>query len=338
MHQKLQQNLDVLHYLIKDISTEQLAWRSGDDSLSLEALIGHLCRVEQLHQASLMSCHPNIPVRETAAGRMAFSLLTLDCSSSSFEAYARSRQQTVALLKNKEDLYLQINHLLFGTLTLSELVVKIDTYDRHHIRQTESMLRRMPLNPLKARAIQEIETYHRRYQPYLRQAESLLDIGVGTGLALNHIMRHNPHIQFSGVDVRDLRLPEVNIPLQIYNGHTLPFADNQFDVSLLFYVLHHCHAPVRVLAEAVRVTRQKLIFIEEFDRPDADETSLDVTERYGHRAIGLPSDMPYQLINQPDFEMMLAAHRLIVVERQLLSSRTTRPVQKFLYVARLALP
>jgi ubiquinone/menaquinone biosynthesis C-methylase UbiE len=140
----------------------------------------------------------------------------------------------------------------------------------------------------------------------------------------------------AGVDVRDLRLLNVDVPLRVYDGHTLPFTTNQFDVSLLFYVLHHCQDPHRLLHEAVRVTRQKIIIIEEFDRPGADTTSLDMTERQSHRALGIPPDLFYQLFDQPEFEEMLQAHNLIQLEQQLLPSKTTRPVRKYLYVLQLA--
>ena len=336
MYRKLQHNFDIIQYLLKDISAEQLAWRNPKDSLTLDEIIERLNRLEQWHHASLR-LHPiKIPTLCFAPfGVDAISRKVAHCPCN-FETYVDSRRHTLAMLKDIPEPYFQMRHPRFGLLTLADLIPKIDAYDQAHIRQIESIIRCMPLNPLLIRAKCEIDSYHRRYQFHLQQAQSVLDIGVGTGLALNHIMQNHPQIRFAGVDVRDLRLPEINIPLQIYNGHTLPFADNQFDVSLLFYVLHHCQNPERVLDEAVRVTRQKIVLIEEFDRPDADEISLDLTERHGHRAIGLPSDMPYQLFSKPEFEMMLSAHGLVQLDQQRLPSRTTRPVEKFLYVTQLA--
>ena len=104
---------------------------------------------------------------------------------------------------------------------------------------------------------------------------------------------------------------------------------------LLFYVLHHCEYPQQVLWEAIRVTRGKIIIIEEFDRPNVDETSLDLTERQSHRALGIPPDLYYQLFDQSEFEQVLQAHNLIQLDRQLLPSKTTRPVEKYLYVMEL---
>lgn len=338
MYKKLQHNFDVIQYLIKDVSPEQLGWRENEASLSLGEILDHLRDVERWHVAARM------PEVEAGYGVLSSANETNEPVSEkrnlladyarTFEQYACHRRQTIERLKHVgPDLrQQQVAHHLFGHVTLPELVARIDAYDQSYIDQIEKIIHNMPLNPLLARAVYEIDHYYKRYRPYLNQATSVLDIGVGTGLALRYLMLQNPHITFAGVDVRDLRLPGVKVPLRIYDGHTLPYDDDQFDVSLLFYVLHHCQNADRVLAEATRITRRRLIIIEEFDRPEADETSLDLTERQSHRALGLPADLPYQLFDKPEFEAMLKRYRLAELEQQLLPSRTTRPVQKYLYL------
>jgi ubiquinone/menaquinone biosynthesis C-methylase UbiE len=47
-----------------------------------------------------------------------------------------------------------------------------------------------------------------------------------------------------------------------YDGIRLPFVDDAFDTTLTLLTLHHCENPERVLDEAVRVTRGRLIVIE----------------------------------------------------------------------------
>lgn len=336
MHRKLQRNFDIIQFLLKDISTEQLTWREPESDRSLGEIITHLIHLERLHHHCLHQMSEKLPALQPASGAFWDDPLLLVDYHSSFETYTRCRCQTLTLLETLANPWGYPQHPPLEPASLTEVVAKIDAHDQPHIRQIETIIQAMPLNPLLARAISEIDEYHRRYQPYLSQAQRVLDIGVGTGLALRHVMRHNPYLSFTGVDIRDLRLSDIKVPLQLYDGETLPFANRQFDVSLLFYVLHHCQNPGRVLEEAVRVTGQKLILIEEFDRPGADQISLDLTERYGHKAIGLPADLPYQLFNQLDFEAMLDSHRLTCLDRQILPSRTSRPVQKFLYVAEIA--
>lgn len=52
-------------------------------------------------------------------------------------------------------------------------------------------------------------------------------------------------------------------PVVIYDGKDLPFADNQFTISLLTAVLHHARSPMRVLDEAIRVSGDKIIIMED---------------------------------------------------------------------------
>jgi SAM-dependent methyltransferase len=339
MYQKLQHNFDIIQYIVKDTSFEQLFWRKDRTSWSLGDIICHLRDVELSHattqeldislQYGPLPSAPDPP--ETPFPKVAY---TPADWVGAFDQYAAYRQQTLALFKKiaPEQWQRQVSHNLFGRLTLAELVVRIDAYDRAYIRHMEQLVQDMPLNPLLARAVYEIDQYYHRYRAHLAGAASVLDIGVGSGLALRYLILQNPHLTFAGVDVRDLRLSGIEVPIQIYDGYTLPFATKQFDISLLFYVLHHCHHPQRVLAEATRVTRQKLIIIEEFDRPEADAASLDLTERQSHRALGLPDDLPYRLFDKPEFEEMLRTCRLVEIDQQPLPSRTTRPVQKYLYV------
>ena len=333
MYRKLQHNFDVIRFLVQNASPEQLTWHSHEIGESLSNIICRLCDLEGQHIHFLEADQSD---HEQAGSVVTGTAQKRPPSSyrQTLAEYARYRQQIIARLQGLIPSQGQqaALHEQFGRITIGELVKKIDEQDQFYLKQIEAIIHCMPLNPLLARALQEIRDYHERYRVHLLEATSVLDIGVGTGLALRHIMEQNPHLTFAGVDVRDLRLPEAQVPLQVYDGCTLPFPDNQFDVSLLFYVLHHCQSPGRLLAEAARATRQKLIIIEEFDRPGADPTSLDLTERQNHRALGLPPDLPYQLFDKQEFEMMLRAQHLIEIEQQPLPSKTTRPVQKYLYV------
>jgi len=59
----------------------------------------------------------------------------------------------------------------------------------------------------------------------------------------------------------------------IYDGKTLPFDNEEFDVSLLNETLHHCEDPESVLIEARRVAKSVYV-IEHFPNPDANIKEL----------------------------------------------------------------
>lgn len=335
---RLQRNFDVIQYLVRDASAEQLVWRKNEDSQSLREVLCRLRDVEKWHAWVRMPCLDRHHLLSSSGDRFTEEITSVNANGEDpFKAYARYRQKTVALLRRvpPADSQCIAKHELFGDVTVAELVKRIYETDRAYIRQIEDIIYNMPLNPLFARALAEINEYHQRYQPHLTPTTSLLDIGVGSGLALHHVMQQNPHLACAGVDIHDLRLPDVEVPLQVYDGYTLPFVADRFDVSLIFYVMHHCDNPHRLLEEAVRVSRQKLIIIEEFHQAGADPTSLDLTERQSHRALGIPANMPYRLLAKSEFDRLLRRHNLIAVEQQRLFSKTTRPVQKYLYVLKL---
>ena len=59
-------------------------------------------------------------------------------------------------------------------------------------------------------------------------------------------------------------------PYVVYDGARLPFADAAFDTTLVLLTLHHCAAAERVLDEAVRVTRARLVVVESVIRNALD--------------------------------------------------------------------
>ena len=70
-------------------------------------------------------------------------------------------------------------------------------------------------------------------------------------------MAHRPQLKFEGIDV--LLRPHSAIPVQVYDGDRIPFADKSFDWVTIVDVLHHTDDPARVLAECARVARRGVV-------------------------------------------------------------------------------
>jgi SAM-dependent methyltransferase len=85
----------------------------------------------------------------------------------------------------------------------------------------------------------------------------VLDLGCGDGQVARAIMRRRPELVIEGVDV--LVRPVTHIPVTVYDGNRLPFADRQFDCVTIVDVLHHTDAPGLVLAEAARVASGSVV-------------------------------------------------------------------------------
>jgi SAM-dependent methyltransferase len=99
--------------------------------------------------------------------------------------------------------------------------------------------------------------------PYINPGERVLDLGAGTGWVGKRIAERK------GCDVRlvdVLDCNETDLPHSVYDGHTVPFADKEFDVCLLMFVLHHALNQEEILREAARVTRRRIVLVEDTPR------------------------------------------------------------------------
>jgi len=85
----------------------------------------------------------------------------------------------------------------------------------------------------------------------------------------------------ASVDVQDRFLPSLNIETAIYDGTTLPFADDSFDCILLFNVLHHVPAADRMalIHECHRVAGRGPIYIKDhISRGVLDDARLAILD------------------------------------------------------------
>ena len=104
------------------------------------------------------------------------------------------------------------------------------------------------------RRVDSYEDHMRPWRAYYRwlgelipaQAETLLDLGCGTGLELDEIFRLHPDIRVTGIDLAPgmlarlrEKLPERKLTLTVGDYLTVPLAPCAFDVAVAFETLHH---------------------------------------------------------------------------------------------------
>ncbi len=95
--------------------------------------------------------------------------------------------------------------------------------------------------------------------PFIPPQKSILEIGAGNGLVAQSLQRQSG-ASFTLLDVVDYN--RTALKLHVFDGRTLPFEDNAFDLALLVFVLHHNPDPRPVLREALRVARQGVLLVE----------------------------------------------------------------------------
>ena len=96
---------------------------------------------------------------------------------------------------------------------------------------------------------------------FIERGSKILDVGCGTGFWSSALKSHFQTEVF-GVDIEDLRMMQ-GFPFQLFDGKQLLFSDDFFDIVIISYVLHHTRNYMGLIAEARRVTKDKIIVYED---------------------------------------------------------------------------
>ena len=152
----------------------------------------------------------------------------------------------------------------------------------------------------------------------------LLDLGAGEGWVGEAVHMLTP-AWTCAVDVGPFRLAKG--PYAIYDGTRLPFAEDTFDTTLISFVLHHCERPEAVFAEAVRVTRARLLVIESVYRTRVEHFWLHLLDRQlnRHRHDGR-MNVPLAFRRPEEWNALFESHSLRVVAMEWLGSWVERLV------------
>jgi len=134
----------------------------------------------------------------------------------------------------------------------------------------------------------------------------VLDIGCGDGTIASLIAQARPDISIAGVEV--LVRSDCRIKCSPFDGNTLPFSADSFDVCMLVDVLHHT-ADVRVLLrEAARVARKNVLLKDHLSENVLDRLTLRLMDWVGNRPHGVV--LPYNYQGRAQWNSHFAACRL----------------------------
>jgi SAM-dependent methyltransferase len=92
-----------------------------------------------------------------------------------------------------------------------------------------------------------------------------------------------------GIDI--MARPTSHIPVDIFDGQTIPHPDKSFDIVSFVDVLHHTDDPSVLLKEAARVARKAVILKDHFSENGIDHLTLRFMDWVGNAPHGVV--LPY---------------------------------------------
>jgi len=126
--------------------------------------------------------------------------------------------------------------------------------------------------------------------------KTILDLGAGKG-KIGELLAIKTEQKITLTDISDYNV--TNLPLIIYDGHRLPFQDKSFDTTIIVFVLHHLAHKQQLLKEVKRVTKQRILIVE--DTPVTSfakiswwcwDHAINILERLSHSTYDTVFDHP----------------------------------------------
>ena len=118
---------------------------------------------------------------------------------------------------------------------------------------------------------------------------SLLDVGCGDGILDALIQETRRDVEITGLDV--LVRPGTRIPVRKFDGTSIPFENDSFDVVMFIDVLHHTHDPFVLLREASRVARSFVVIKDHTMDGPLSGLTLRFMDWFGNKPHGVA--LPY---------------------------------------------
>jgi SAM-dependent methyltransferase len=118
----------------------------------------------------------------------------------------------------------------------------------------------------------------------------VLDVGCGDGRLARLIAEKRPDISIRGIDV--LQRNDAVIPIDTFDGKSIPYGEGSFDVVMFVDVLHHASQPMTLLREAVRVARHAIVIKDHLAEGRLAHLTLRVMDWVGNarHGVALPYD------------------------------------------------
>ncbi len=140
---------------------------------------------------------------------------------------------------------------------------------------------------------------------------SLLDVGCGDGSIGRTIGDARDDLSVRGIEV--LVRPGCHIPVEAYDGRSIPFDDGAVDFVMLVDVLHHVDDPAALLADAARTARAAVIVKDHTVQGPLARPTLRFMDWFGNAQHGVA--LPYNYWTPAEWNKAVDGLRLSFAAR-----------------------
>jgi SAM-dependent methyltransferase len=143
--------------------------------------------------------------------------------------------------------------------------------------------------------------------PLLPESGTLLDVGCGDGRLTRLLADRRPALRATGIEV--LVRGHCEVPVRPFDGRSIPFPDDSFDVVTAVDVLHHAEDPGALLREMARAGRRIVLKDHTRDGWMADAT-LRLMDRAGNARHGVA--LPHNYWSTAEWMREIRRLRLVI--------------------------
>jgi len=136
----------------------------------------------------------------------------------------------------------------------------------------------------------------------------ILDVGCGDGLLASLLASRLPKANFQGMDV--LVRDDTRIPVEYFDGTTIPMEDKSVDTVMMVDVLHHTDDPYVLMREAKRVARHSIVLKDHTRDGLLANSTLRFMDWVGNAHHGVA--LPYNYLSKFEWDTMIGELGLTV--------------------------
>jgi SAM-dependent methyltransferase len=153
-----------------------------------------------------------------------------------------------------------------------------------------------------------VDRLSRHLAAELPPAAEVLDVGCGDGRLAHRIAELRPDVSVRGIDV--LVRQETAIPVEAFDGRSIPLPADSVDAVMFVDVLHHAEDPLGLLREAARTARKAVLIKDHLREGVGALTTLRFMDWMGNARFGVR--LPYQYWTREEWRAAFRSVGLVI--------------------------